>query len=463
MKKRLAVAAIVIGAALAVRFMRKEIFGLLAEDRGPGPPPRLEARGESLPPAARVRVVLIDGLGLEAARGLPRLDAVCAAGWDLVVDVGFPTLSLPVQSALWTGLTQQQVGVVARNHDLPAPPTGSYPARVPGSRAAAELDPRLIHSFGFTEAVPPLALGENPPPPWPDEGFPRAAREIVASDAPLAFVHVLRVDAAGHRQGGASQAYREAARWADDLLGSLHALRRDGDRWFVLADHGHRARGGHGDAEASIRQVRACIAGGLPPPPAPGRSLHLVDLSRALAESLGLEPTPGARGRSLTAALADPRPGATLPRPAPWRWALAAAILGTATAITWRLARARLLAWPLWLPLGYAAFSIVFGLPTMSNRMVKQPLASGLLVAALPALALLAVQARRLIARAGAAPAAACQLVLPVAAFAAAGVLAWGAPPIMPFATGHAGMLGSLLLLGAGTFAVVLVLTRDPS
>ena len=45
------------------------------------------------------------------AERMPTLSRHCATGIDTAVDVGFPTVSLPVQHALWTGRTQQQSGV----------------------------------------------------------------------------------------------------------------------------------------------------------------------------------------------------------------------------------------------------------------------------------------------------------------------------------------------------------------
>ena len=60
------------------------------------------------------------------------------------------------------------------------------------------------------------------------------------------------------------------------------------------------------------------------PPPGPLRELHLVDLARALADSLGVALDPAAHGRPWSAALADPAADATLPGPGPVRTLLAA-------------------------------------------------------------------------------------------------------------------------------------------
>ena len=56
--------------------------------------------------------MLIDGLAKATASTLPAWTALCKAGTAVDVEVGFPTVSLPVEVALWSGLTQQQTGVV---------------------------------------------------------------------------------------------------------------------------------------------------------------------------------------------------------------------------------------------------------------------------------------------------------------------------------------------------------------
>jgi hypothetical protein len=390
-----------------------------------------------------VRVVLIDGLRLDRARTLPHLDEVCAGGWDLVVDVGFPTLSLPVQSVLWTGLSQAQVGVVTNNDRLETPPPGSYPARVPGSRAVAEAYPRLIHSFGFGRAEPARDAGDHPAAPWP-ASFPTAAAAAVGSDAPLVFIPLLGVDEAGHAHGARSAEYRNAAARADEQLGALWALRRPDDRWFVLADHGHRDRGGHGDVEPDVRFVRGCLAGALPPGPPAERRVHLVDFSRALGQSLGLPPPSAAADRE------PPRPRAT-------QWVFAGLIFGAGLlgcGTRWRL-------WPFWASLGYTLFALFFGPPSLSNPLVKHPLSWKVLAVFAPALALLALHTHAVLrSRIRASRAAARLLGLPIAAFLASAGLSWGSPPMMPWWTGRAALLGALCVYGAVTFSLVLGLSR---
>ncbi|HEY4057992.1 MAG TPA: hypothetical protein VGM39_15360, partial [Kofleriaceae bacterium] len=246
--------------------------------------------------ATRTRVVLIDGLARSVARTLPHWDAACRAGMRLEVDVGFPTVSLPVEAEIWTGLTQQQSGIVYRSGVPLVPPLDKkgIPAQVPGSIAVAEAYGYIVRSLGFAIAMPVAEVG-NPAkdsdvntdakgPGWKDK-WQDEALAAVKGTSPLVFVHILRVDTAGHRTGRDSPGYAVAAGSADAILGELVAAAPDA-RWFALTDHSHRPAGGHGGEERELRQVEGCIAG----PGVPrlhGGPVHAVDVARALADSTG--------------------------------------------------------------------------------------------------------------------------------------------------------------------------------
>ncbi len=443
-RRALVVGAVLLVAALALVGLRSRAQAWLLADRAGDPtPPWPPATGAGLEPATRVRVVLIDGLGLEAARRIGALDRLCASGIDLVVDAGFPTVSLPVQRELWTGATQQQAGVLLGNRRR-ATPAGSIPARVPGSVAVVESHPWIAGSFGFDQLVEP-----------PAETFERAASDAVHSKARLVFVHVLRVDAAGHRAGAASAAYDRAATEAGRMLARWHVAVEPGDRWIVLADHGHLPEGGHKGSEPQVRFVRACIAGALDGwrGPRTGR-VHMVNLSRALADSLGLALAPPAAGRPLAAAIADPRPDATLPRVTPARWAAAAAALLLALAFTVLMARRRWWSYPWWLLVTGAAVVMVADVPSLS----RLPGAATLAAAAAPGAALMAVAIWRELRR-GADPLrlAASQLTLPLALLVAASIAAGGPAAVVPHVTAAAVELSALLVIVCGVAGTVTI------
>lgn len=424
-------------------------------------PPRSERSEDrsGLAKAARVRVVLLDGLGLAASRELPALSALCRRGLELRVDTGFPTVSLPVQHALWTGLLQQQSGVQYRIQALTPPLRRSTPGQVAGSAAVAESHLEIARSFAFERVLPaPLPAGALPPG-WRDSGFAEAAVSQVKSDARLVFVHVLRIDEAGHRHGARSAEYRRAAAEADALLlRLLNETPAENTAWFVLADHGHLPAGGHADAEESVRKVRACLVGAHPLPAAlPDRvaEIHLIDLARALAEAAGAPLHPDSRARSLSEAMRLPAPDATLPSPSFSRWIAAVIVLLFTGLIGVRLGGA-----PLWLPASYLFVVLFYGIPTLSNRIVYPPLGLDMIQAALPGLLLFLIpvfrRTRRF--REGVFRTALGQLALPLGAALASLILCGGlqrlvglsaAPPLVPLWSGHASLFLALLIPGA--------------
>ncbi len=339
----------------------------------------------------RVRVLLIDGLGAMQADRMPTLMSICHQGLTLEVDNGFPTVSLPVQHVLWTGLTQQQSGILYRLEELEDAPSLAIPLGVEGSVAVAESHGAIINSFGFSQTLPASAsasITRTGTGRLVTPEFMTAAREAVRSPSRLAFIHFLRVDEDGHTFGRESLEYRSAAVAVDGLLAEL--VQADpASRWFVLSDHGHRARGGHGGAEPEIRKVRACIAGQVPPSlrRAHGR-LTLVDYSRAIRDSLGQQSPQESLGRPLREALARTeaqRGDTTLVSVVWWRglWAAVALVLGFTLALC--CARVDHGGWgTAWLIAAYCGVLFFAGAVTLSNSAVYPPLGRDLMCAAGP-------------------------------------------------------------------------------
>jgi len=471
LRGRVALALALVAIAWACYAVRRQVIGRFFVDGIAGAPPPLTAdAGPGDGAAARVRVVLLDGLSRAHAAGLPELSRLCAGGRDLVVDVGFPTVSLPVQHVLWTGLTQGQSGVLYRTVRLDPPPGTALGARVAGSVAVGESHRDIVHSFGFAHVEPALARDEIEPvgSAWRTAEFVPTATAAVASSSPLVFVHVLRIDEAGHARGGDSDAYRRAAAEADAMLASWVAADPSPGRtrWFVLSDHGHRPGGGHGDAEDAIRLVRACIFGDVEPSAPTGAAVHLVDLHRAIAEALGLTPAAEAKGRTLAAALADPRPDATLPRPAALDVAIGALLAtGGIVAAVVMLGRAvwLALAWPL---LAWLGVVLGYGAITLSNPVVYPPLGADVLLGAVGGYAVLAVACARLLHTAAPARVIAALLLPTAAAWIATAwvcrvpsALVGGPPPLLPIVTAYSAVLATMLAGALATVALVVLAT----
>ena len=461
------VLAVVCGAAawLLPHLRHRLIEAVTTYDAAPSDPAPLPAgSGPALAPAPRVRVVLVDGLAATTAATLPAWGEACKRGATVTMDVGFPTISLPVEVALWSGLTQQQTGIVFRSDRPLVPPLAhGIPAQVPGSIAIAESHGYIVRSLGFADAEPaadradpaqdvdPLGWGNA----WEDR-----ARAAVASDARLVFVHVLRVDSAGHRSGRDSVAYRTAAAEADAIVGELVGAAPDA-RWFLLSDHGHLPGGGHGGEERAVRQVQACIAGpGIAH--STGGVISAVDMARAIADSVGATLDRASRGRPLSVALAAPLGDLdAFPRLALGPGALAIALVALGLAASSFGVRRWWLA-PWWLFAGCALLVAIRGEPTLSTPMVYAPAGRDMYLAWLPALALAVAATWFGLGRTTAPRVVVAQLALPVLATAgcAAACGAWPAlagrevAPVVPRFTAY---LSPLLLLTAhGAAAVAL-------
>ena len=372
----LAAVALVVFAWWLPGVRRALIQAVVTYDAPPAAPAPLPGgTGPGLTPTPRTRVALIDGLSADVAAQLPTLSALCARGTTLTLDAGFPTVSLPVEVALWTGLTQQQTGIVFRSGRPLVPPLGAagIPAQVPDSWAIAESHGYIVRSLGFARAEPaadPAGPNKDVDPDAWAATWQARAKEAVTSPSPLVFVHILRVDTAGHRHG-LGDAYRRAAHEADAILADLHAA-DPGARWFVLSDHGHLPGGGHGGAEPAVRHVRGCISG-------PGVEItqgglvHVVDVARALADSTGATLDPASRGRPLSAALVSPlTPDQSVPPIALGAGAVAIFILVAGIGLSALAIRQFWLA-PWWFVVCASALVALRGLPTLSTPMIYRP------------------------------------------------------------------------------------------
>jgi hypothetical protein len=482
---RALVAVALLAAAWWLPDVRRElVFDVTYWDASPADAAELPAGpGPGLAAVARTRVVVIDGLDREVAAALPAWSSVCRRGLRLTVDVGFPTISLPVQVALWTGLTQQQTGVVGRSGGRRVPELGravygrpldppldrrGIPAQIPGSIAIAEDHGWIVRSLGFAQTLP-AAAPEHPAldhdlPAWRTR-WEQVAIDAVASAAPLVLVHVLRVDTAGHA-AGIGPSYVIAAAQADALLGRL-VTADPGARWFVVSDHSHAPGGGHGGEERAIRHVESCIAGpGVVAGTAP--LVHVVDLARALADSTGATLDAAARGRPLTAAVTSPlAPDQAVPPIDLTRGVIALFVLAAGLALTVWGARRHVWLAPAWFVAAVGLVYLVHGEPTLSMGLTYRGDGRQLATAWVAALPLAAATTWLGLGRVSLARVVAAQLALPVAAAAAAMAAAGAWPvvlgaersPTVPRYT--AWMLALVLMVAHGAAAVALgVLAR---
>lgn len=456
------VAALLIAFAwLAPLARHRWIQHVLHDDAPPSDPLRLTATSHAaFPRADRVRVVLIDGLAASVAAKQVHLHAACSRGLDLVVDVGFPTVSLPVESALWSGLTQQQSGYMFRSETPLVPPLVGIPSQVPGSIAIAEDHGWIVRSLGFAHTEPaadPFDVTKDAAPEaWRGQWL-RHARAAVASDAKLVFVHILRVDTAGHRTGRDSPLYWIAAGMVDSMLDGLLEQAPDA-RWFLLSDHGHLAGGGHGGAEDELRHVEGCVLGpGITTKT--GGPVHLVDLARGLADSLGVTLAAAAHGRPLDEAMMFPLHGnQAVPAVPLGHGAFAWLMLAIGVLLAYVAQRAWLAPW--WFIVACVSLLAIHGEPTLSSPEMWEPSGRAMYLTWIPALAGLGAVTWVGLERVSLARVVVAQLGLPFAAVAAA-ISASGAWPLLlgraiaPVVPHFTAWLSPLILMAAHGAAVV--------
>ena len=195
--------------------------------------------------------IVIDGLRRDAAEGMRVTQKLLEHGQCRVSDQGSWTVSRPVYALLSTGLEVERTG--ARNNEQTEP-------------LAAESIWQVARAGG-------LHVSGSSHLPWFKELFPdgfdhyatgNSHADNVFQATPLVDVnvfHPLYVDEAGHHHGAASAEYAERVERADREMAGILEEVRENDLVVFVADHGHRAQGGHGGAQPEIKDVLLCFAG----------------------------------------------------------------------------------------------------------------------------------------------------------------------------------------------------------
>jgi hypothetical protein len=271
-------------------------------------------RAGTPPLAGRVALVLVDGLRLDASRGMPFLDALRTRGADLASTVGLPSYSRPGRATLATGCWSDLHGATTNEHRLAIEVDNLFRAAgragrscaVAGSAGWAGLFAKDIARCGpaVRESGPREERGRFAQ----DEPLlARADAEAVAfalrAGADLTVIDDLAPDAAAHARGVRTGAYARALRDADRLIAELtEGFDLEGAAVVVTGDHGHVDAGGHGGAEPEVLQTPLVMAGRGVKAGFRGQARQ-VDIAPTIAALLGL-PLPGAaEGRVLLEAL----------------------------------------------------------------------------------------------------------------------------------------------------------------
>ncbi len=315
MKVRNTIAAIVIilllGAAAYVA-QAMTLLGWNAVVEYPSPyarPLRFGQGGPAL--TGRVVLVVIDGLRVDTSDRMPGLNALRARGASAIAWTGEPSLSLPGWTAIVSGAPPEVSGVTTNWYKglvhvdtlFAAAKRAGLSTAVAGSTGWAEL---------FGAAVDEHVLVGDPNGDVPAETLYRVSAEVAdgaldilaRGEAKFVLVHLPSVDLIGHRFGGASPEYAEAARRDDGHIAAmLNALDLSNETVIVTADHGHLDAGGHGGWEPIVRRVPVVLAGRAIRSGSQLSDVRQIDIAPTVAALLGTSIPAHNQGRPLAEAL----------------------------------------------------------------------------------------------------------------------------------------------------------------
>jgi hypothetical protein len=218
-----------------------------------------ETPGPDLPGSDRVVVLLVDGLGMAALLGhaaeTPFLTSMLATPWSRRITTVFPSTTPIALTSFGTGLTPGEHGITGLSVRLPtgqlvntlAMPSQTdmralQPRPTVFERAGASgiavtrVGPKAFDRQGLTEAA--LRGGEYASAESPGERVAATAAAVRLSDRALAYVYYGELDAAGHRQGCTTDAWRAELVHVDSLVEQLASWLPPGTTLVVTSDHG---------------------------------------------------------------------------------------------------------------------------------------------------------------------------------------------------------------------------------
>lgn len=238
-----------------------------------------------LRPAARVCVLLIDGLGWELLRAHPEDAPYLSTLLDdaRVLTAGFPATTATSLGSLGTGRPPADHGLLGYQVMIPGagrlinnlrwdehvdplawqPQPTVFERATAAGVAAAYVAPGEFAGSGLTRAT--ARGGRYVPADSPGERVAHAAAAVRDEQRSLVSVYYGDLDATGHRNGCHSAAWRFQLAFADRLADRLAAALPEDATLYVTADHGmvDVAPDGRVDAQAvpDLREGVALLGG----------------------------------------------------------------------------------------------------------------------------------------------------------------------------------------------------------
>ncbi|MFQ5577499.1 MAG: alkaline phosphatase family protein [Anaerolineae bacterium] len=268
---------------------------------GAYPPP-----GDPLPrQVERVVLVIISGLGEEAAQSLPMptLARLRDSGASAVAHSEPPSYRGPA----WTGLisgAEPWLGGAPPLERLGGQPAPDLAPTIFDSARGQTVASALAGQADWQRLVSPAAVDNSILTALPnatgDGQIMDGIGAVIDDDAArLVVAQFNQLEFAAQSAGTDSAAYRAAAQQVDALLDQLVAtLDWNRTTLIISADYGHIEQGGHGGNEAAVVQLPLIMAGAkvIPGNYSPVRQ---TDIAPTLAVLLGLSLPPANQGRPL--------------------------------------------------------------------------------------------------------------------------------------------------------------------
>ncbi|MEL7615203.1 alkaline phosphatase family protein [Vreelandella titanicae] len=254
----------------------------------------------------RVILVVLDGLNHAVGRhAMGHLHALCEAGRGSfhALNCELPAMSRPLYECLLTGDRPVDSGVVHNQVVRRSTGTSLFDLAVRQGRRTAAAAYHWVSELYLEAPFVPARhrFHQNAESAiqvglfywqdhYPDDHLFSDAEALRRLNAPdFLLVHSMNVDDAGHRHGGESPQYRNAARRADSALADyLPQWLAEGYQVMVTADHGMNADGSHSGLLEEERRVPLWLFGEAFAH-APVASLQQPRLCGTLATLLGLE------------------------------------------------------------------------------------------------------------------------------------------------------------------------------
>jgi hypothetical protein len=258
--------------------------------------------GDKADPIARVVIVVVDGLRIDAFNKMKFVSSLKENGAYFTLKTGQPSLTMPCSTVIAMGAWQDVTGVTTNWFEGPVRQDSLFSlAKDSGMTSAIAGGDAWGQLFGSAATKIYTRKWEDAYITF-DEQTLQKAIEFLSEGAELLLVHFVDTDEAGHDFGGASSQYLESADHIDKLIGRLYPSLPEDAVLMVTADHGQIDRGGHGGWEDIVTNVPLLMSGKTVRPGSYGKA-EQTDIAPTAAALLGLPMPPYSQGRILNEAV----------------------------------------------------------------------------------------------------------------------------------------------------------------